>query len=419
MLYPLRGVDPEQTLGRALMMAKGLMGSGGRGANAQRYTLFGDPATRLPHPDDTLGFATGSLDTLRTGRRHTALVNGGGGDTYSLLVADSKQPTVFTAYNYYWDSALGRYVYINPTDYTWLKPGATVFRGTGTAGAGDLAVPFKAPLQLRLGEQGRVRLIVDDADGGRTAVATVPVVSGGTGPSDDLVGPDIVLGFEDDRYRVQPGTQLEVALEDTSGIAILGTSPGNSILLEFDDSGFMTNVTDAFAYDPDSYTSGSLGFGAARGPGAGAAHGGPLRDRRPGQRGQRHPQLRAGAGRGGGHRLGHPLPQSHPGALPADFRAERAHGSAMGYLHRGRSAGPHRPGDVRPGGAAHPGLGRARHRGRRDRQRHLPVRRARAVRRRRRTRHRHGRASSSSCGNGRAGGDGSRTTTDRPEVSEA
>ncbi len=260
-LYPGRGVMPERTLGAALSLAKGLMGGGNLGANAQRYTLFGDPATRLPHPDDSLGFATGSLDTLRTGRRHTALVDDGAGDGYSLLVNDSQQPTVFTAWLTYYDSSLGRNVYVSPADYPWLKQGATVFRGTGTAGAGDLAVPFKAPLQLGLGERGRVRLIVDDPDGGRTAVATVPVVSGGTGPSDDLIGPDIVLGFEDGRYRVQPGTQLEVALQDTSGIAMLGTSPGNSILLEFDDSGFMTNVTGAFAYDPDSYTAGRLGFG--------------------------------------------------------------------------------------------------------------------------------------------------------------
>ena len=260
-LYPLRGVTPERSLGEALATAKGLMGASFNGANAQRYTLFGDPATRLPHPDDSLGFATGSLDTLRTGRRHTAIVSDGAGDAYSLLVNDSKQQMVFTAYSYYWDSALGRYVYVNPTDYPWLKPGATVFRGTGTAGAGDLSVPFKAPLQLGLGDRGRVRMIVDDPDGGRTAVATVPVVSGGTGPSDDLMGPEIVLGFADGRYRVQPGTPLQMALSDTSGIAMLGTSPGNSILLEFDDSGFLANVTGAFAYDPDSYTTGSLEFG--------------------------------------------------------------------------------------------------------------------------------------------------------------
>jgi hypothetical protein len=86
------------------------------------------------------------------------------------------------------------------------------------------------------------------------------VVGGGTGASDDVLGPAITLAFGDGQTRVQPGARLEAALVDTSGIAMLGTSPGNSILLEFDDTGFMTNVTGSFAYDADSYTSGRLGF---------------------------------------------------------------------------------------------------------------------------------------------------------------
>ena len=47
-------------------------------------------------------------------------------------------------------------------------------------------------------------------------------------------------------------------MHDTSGIAILGTAPGNSVLLEFDGSGFMTDVTASFAFDPNSYTRGRL-----------------------------------------------------------------------------------------------------------------------------------------------------------------
>ena len=58
--------------------------------------------------------------------------------------------------------------------------------------------------------------------------------------------------------RVQPGEALTANLDDPSGIAILGTSPGNSILLEFDDTGFMADITESFRYDPDSYTSGRI-----------------------------------------------------------------------------------------------------------------------------------------------------------------
>ncbi|MBE0567263.1 MAG: hypothetical protein IH621_14985, partial [Krumholzibacteria bacterium] len=264
-LYPGRGVEPGRTLGTALAGAKGAMISGSARANSQRYNLFGDPATRLPHADDVLAFAPASLDTLRTGRLHKAVVGAGAvgsGDAYELLVSDADQTAVFTAYAYYWDSVNNRYQYTSPADFTWIRPGAPVFRGTGSVGSGDLEVAFKAPLQLGLGDEGRVRMTVDGGLGSfRSAVDRVPVVTGGTGPSDDVLGPAIALAFADGATRVQPGARLEAALSDSSGIAMLGTSPGNSILLEFDDSGFMTNVTASFAYDPDSYTSGRLGFG--------------------------------------------------------------------------------------------------------------------------------------------------------------
>ncbi|HPF71466.1 MAG TPA: C25 family cysteine peptidase, partial [Candidatus Krumholzibacteria bacterium] len=264
MLFPSRQSVADQSLGRSLEQAKGVMNSLATRTNSQRYNLFGDPATVLPHPLGGLPFAAASLDTLSTGRRHTAVIGAGdvgAGDAYDLMVSDSMQDAVFTCYDYYTDPSSGDLVFHNPTDYPWVRPGATVFRGNGTAGGAGLSVPFKAPLQLDYGDRGRVRMVVQDGDRGRAAVQAVPVVSGGTGVTDDLRGPEITLGFEDGRYRVQPGTQLEASLADTSGIAMLGTSPGNSILLEFDDTGFMTNVTGGFAYDPDSYTAGRLAFG--------------------------------------------------------------------------------------------------------------------------------------------------------------
>ncbi len=68
------------------------------------------------------------------------------------------------------------------------------------------------------------------------------------------------LSFEDGRFTVTHGTVLTATLADTSGIAILGTTPGNSLLLEFDESGFMSDVTRTFTYDDNSYTQGELSF---------------------------------------------------------------------------------------------------------------------------------------------------------------
>ncbi|MFN2372136.1 MAG: hypothetical protein ABR506_13425, partial [Candidatus Krumholzibacteriia bacterium] len=59
-------------LGKASMVSVGLRD------NSQRYNLTGDPATKLPHPDDSLAFAAASLDTLRTGQLHRAVVAAAG-----------------------------------------------------------------------------------------------------------------------------------------------------------------------------------------------------------------------------------------------------------------------------------------------------------------------------------------------------
>ncbi len=68
------------------------------------------------------------------------------------------------------------------------------------------------------------------------------------------------LAFAENRVVVEPGAELSAVLQDTSGIAILGTSPGNSLLLEFNNTGFMTDVTTSFVYNADSYTTGRLTF---------------------------------------------------------------------------------------------------------------------------------------------------------------
>jgi hypothetical protein len=141
---------------------------------------------------------------------------------------------------------------------TWVESGSSVFDGEGTAGSGDLVIPFKVPAQIRYGDKGRVRLLVESSDGDHAAVQVVPAVRGSLGAVDDIRGPLISLAFTGGRHRVHPGDALSASLVDTSGIAMLGTSPGNSLLLELDDSGRMTDVTPAFAYDPDSYTSGGL-----------------------------------------------------------------------------------------------------------------------------------------------------------------
>lgn len=270
--FPLRQVVRDRTVGEALRLGKAQMTTLDYRSNSQRYNLMGDPALRLPHPVGDLSLAPASVDTLRAGARQAVVLGGPGkallaeGDAYRLLVQDSAAPKTYPI------------AIIGGTTYTqsWLEAGAPIFAGQGTLGSGDHAIPFKVPSQIRYGDLGRVRLLVESADGDHVAVQAVPAVRGATGAVDDVRGPDIRLAFPDGRFRVRPGDLLTATLTDTSGIAILGTSPGNSLLLELDDTGRMTNVTPSFAYDPDSYTRGSVVFALpadlAAGPHRAALH---------------------------------------------------------------------------------------------------------------------------------------------------
>lgn len=259
-LFPDQMVSPTQTLSEALLEGKASMTSSGYRHNSQRYTLLSDPALSLPHPVNDLDFASSSLDTLRAGARQVAVLEDrsglmlGAGDTYSLRVEESGYDA---GYIYdYWDSSGTRV----PRWNTMVQHGATVFAGHGTMTSSELRVPFKVPVQLRYGDQARLRLILSGLDGTHVANTSVSAVRQALGPNDDLVGPQINMAFENNRFQVKPGTQLTATLQDTSSIAILGTTPGNSLLLEFDDSGFMTDVTPSFNFEADSYTHGMISF---------------------------------------------------------------------------------------------------------------------------------------------------------------
>jgi len=252
-LYPGGEVDADVTLGEALLQAKVAMGGFAKFddiSNSQKYNLLGDPATSLPNPAAGPALHASSVDTLRGGFREEVVcvlsdygLSPGAGVTYDLDVLEDRQSRVATE---------------DFVTYTYWLPGATVFHGTGSVDGDTLRVPFKVPVQLGYGEHGKARLIIDTPDGGYAAAAQLPVVQAATGDVDDFTGPAIALAFADDRYRVKPGTALTGAISDTSGVSILGTSPLNSVLLEFDASGFTSNVSDSFAFDPGSYTSGRL-----------------------------------------------------------------------------------------------------------------------------------------------------------------
>ena len=265
-LFPGRRVDPGIGVSEALAMGKSLMTSRDYRKNSQRYNLLSDPALRLPHPVDDLAFSAASDDTMAAGHLMTARMDASGGkalltpgDRYELLAEESGFE--FGYIYAYRDSATGDpqnpFVRVPRWD-TFPHRGSTVFRGNGVVGTGDLEVPFMVPAQLRYGDTARLRLITTGLDGENSAIRHLPAVRAAIDANDDVFGPRIDLAFENNSFTVRPGTPLNAVLDDSSGIAILGTSPGNSLLLEFDESGFMTDVTTSFTYDANSYTQGRL-----------------------------------------------------------------------------------------------------------------------------------------------------------------
>jgi hypothetical protein len=263
-LFPDLQVVENRTPGTALMLAKADMPFPSHRKNSQRYNLLSDPGLRLAHPVSDLSFHSASVDTLRSGSRQVVRASdtGGGllgaGDTYDLRVEESSYTRTTTTYRPIWNPDDMEYEYL-PEVKSYTGVGATVFRGNGVLDSDDLSIPFKVPTQLRYGDQASVRLVVSSSEGDHAVETKLPAVRGSTGAVNDINGPTIDLSLPN-RYRVRPGDPLTATLSDTSGIAMLGTSPGNSILLEFDGTGFMTEVTESFNYDANSYTAGRLVF---------------------------------------------------------------------------------------------------------------------------------------------------------------
>jgi len=245
-LYPGQRVDPEANLGEALRLGKiQVWTTPTRALNARRYNVTGDPALHLVNPIDDLDFAVGTTDSLRTGGLHTVNIDLTesallAGQSYQLLVQESSLEVPYFP------------------NYTWLRQGNSVFRGTGSLSDGQAQIPFLAPLSLRTGDTGRLRCIISDGTASQVAALQLPVVQSAADGGSDVSGPDIRLAFPGGRLRVQQGAELTATLQDTSGVNILASNPANSVLLEFDGSGIYNNVSDAVAFAPGSYTRATL-----------------------------------------------------------------------------------------------------------------------------------------------------------------
>jgi hypothetical protein len=261
-LFTLSPDGYDETLGQACFLIKRRIDASD---NDRKYTLQGDPGTRLgtPHLDVRLSLfddETGQalVDSLPRGRRvrveaavHTSH------DTTSSVVATSYQGTASV---WVTDSAPADsfQLYLNGSYYPYTYNPGSVFHGDLPIKDGRATARFYIPLEGLLGPRAKARVYVQNASDDGAGSLTLKMVDGV--PSEiDTTGPTISLRFEDGKTVEAPDAPLRIVIEDAHGINLTGHTIPNEITLTIDDK-TRYDLTEDFRYDPGSYTRGTLIF---------------------------------------------------------------------------------------------------------------------------------------------------------------
>jgi hypothetical protein len=159
-----------------------------------------------------------------------------------------------------------------PTYYYRAGP---IYRGSVAVRAGLFEGRFVVPLEASQGNRARIRAYLTGAVGASGAQddgvgsARVSVAAGGVA-SDDRQGPRITLSFATGSTTVRPDAELQVFLQDPSGILTTGHSPQNAIVVTLDENTTTrSDISESFRYTTDSYQSGIATYrlpGLAPGP---------------------------------------------------------------------------------------------------------------------------------------------------------
>jgi hypothetical protein len=233
--------------------------------NDRAYIYFGDPYLRLGTPRLSVAFdlAPDSLTPLAvthmSGRivdRSSATVNRPG--TLYVDVYDSDRPKVH------------RLAADPDITVDYLMGGPRLFHGSTSITAGRFALDFVTPLDVNFGGKSariEVYAVVDSLDA--LGVVDSLAVRDSAVVTTDSIGPAISLSVSGRSSfvsgdHVMPSDQLNVQISDPSGVN-LASSLGHGIMLEIDNQPEnMVNLSDAFAYSPDSYTTGSTSYSFSR-----------------------------------------------------------------------------------------------------------------------------------------------------------
>lgn len=231
----------------------------GSNENNEKYMLFGDPALFLALPYTETSFDRLPTDTLYTLQNVT--VSGKVKDQQSnfagqgiLKVFDSDR---YVTRQYQDDSKTTQQM-------SYVLPGRIIFNGKILLENNHFQSQFFVPKDINYEKRyGRFNIYGWNPEtkveiGGYydslSYLGSVVLI--------DTTGPKITLGFKDIDFRngdiITPERQLEIKISDPHGINIAGQL-GHEITVQFDqDEDFILTVTDEFAYDINSDTSGMI-----------------------------------------------------------------------------------------------------------------------------------------------------------------
>ena len=217
--------------------------------NIQRYSLFGDPATRLAMPRFQVQIdVADSLHAL-------------GEVALAGQVLDSAGAPATAYEGQVWLQAFDSSEESELEGFTYQQTGAPIFRGRFLVAAGRFSAAFRVPKDITYGgKNGRISAYVWSDDSPAAFGAADGLVLAGTaaGVEADVEGPEISLRFEGAKGRTIPQqTVLLASIADPSGINITGET-GHEIELAIDDELF--TLTELYSAQGGDYRQGIIEF---------------------------------------------------------------------------------------------------------------------------------------------------------------
>ncbi|RJP74165.1 MAG: T9SS C-terminal target domain-containing protein [Candidatus Zixiibacteriota bacterium] len=226
--------------------------------NNERYHLLGDPTLKLAMPQLAVQFDSAATDTLHALERVT--VSGEVRTTSGTPVPDFDGTANLQVYD---TRVLVTYIFPNESTTTYKLPGSLIFRGNSSVTDGRFESSFVVPVDINYGGAGGRFSVFAYSEAATAGGADDNVIFAQTAANlSDSLPPAVSLYFDSPAYR--PGAPVAsdaivfVQVADSNGVNLTG-SVGHGITVSFDGQNPL-DLTNAFTYDLDSYTTGRAAY---------------------------------------------------------------------------------------------------------------------------------------------------------------